>query len=423
MKKQETQSARGMPVALRAAAPDEEARAFLRFFNLFARRPLAEYSMPELRQLWRLIALALGRRDPVASVTDHTIEGPAGNIELRIFRTADGTNLPALLWCHGGGFVVGGVETTDSICRNLARTSGAAVVAVRYRLAPEHDLYAGREDVLAAIDWLARHGTSVWIDPDRLAIGGDSAGGNLAAAVAQECVRRGGPPLLLQVLAYPATTVGKDFPSKAENSHGYLLTAESMDWMKRVIAASVDLEDHWISPGLNPDLKGAPPALIVTAGFDPIRDDGLNYASRLRVAGTCVELLHYPGQFHGFLNFDAILGAARDGLDRTGAALYGAFHGVQPPDRTVEIGDRAASRPRPVRGAATQVVTATLMVWESVEQWGDTLLRLASPPAATAAAWACWPWLAPVRWARGAVNARLNRLQALQTHPAAGSSS
>jgi acetyl esterase len=235
--------------------------------------------------------------------------------------------------------------------------------------------------------------------------------------VAQECVRRGGPPIELQVLVYPATSIGKDYPSKDENARGYLLTAENMDWMKRVISPSVDLDDHWISPGRNPDLRCAPPALIVTAGFDPIRDDGLEYAARLRAAGVDVELLHYPGQFHGFLNFDAILGAARDGLQRLGAALRGAFAGVPPPDRTVEIVALAPAKPTGVRSAAAQATTAMLLAWESIEQWSDTLLRLVSPPAADLTAWSLRPWLAPSRWARSAANVRLNRLQVCQTHP------
>jgi len=408
-----------MPQSLRAPALDDEARAFLRFFNLFARRPLAEYSIAELRRLWLLIALALGRRARVASVTDHALEGPARPIELRVFKPCGSdAKPPVLIWCHGGGFLVGGADTADSICRNLANASRAAVVSVRYRLAPEHDLYAGREDVLAAVRWVADHGATLGVDPTRLAIGGDSAGGNLAAAVAQECVRRGGPRLLLQVLAYPATNIGKDYPSKDENARGYLLTADNMDWMKGVIAASADLDDQWISPGRNRDLRGEPPALIVTAGFDPIRDDGLDYASRLRACGVPVHLLHYAGQFHGFLNFDAILVAARDGLDRIGAALRHAFDAGPPPDRTIEIADRARPKPARVRTAAAQATTATLMAWESIEQWSDTLLRLASPRAAAASSWALGPWLAPARFVRGTVTSRLNRLQVRQTHPA-----
>jgi len=352
----------GMPLVRRAATLDREARAFLRYFNLFARRPLAEHSMSELRQLWRLLALALGRRPPVASVTEHEIADPAGTIALRVFNPdALHGRRPALIWCHGGGFLVGGADSADSICRSIALSADIAVVSVYYRLAPEHDLYAGREDFLAAVNWVAAHGASLGIDPARLAVGGDSAGGNIAAAVAQECVRRGGPPIRLQVLAYPATSIGKDYPSKLENASGYLLTAENMDWMKRIIAASVDLEDQWISPGLNPDLRGAPPALIVTAGFDPIRDDGLDYAARLRAAGVPVELLHYGGQFHGFLNFDSVLGAARDGLDRIGLALAAAFRSAEAVDRTIEVADQETAGRHGVRRTAAEVASASFM--------------------------------------------------------------
>jgi len=410
----------GMPHTLRAAAPDREARAFLRFFNLFATRHIGEHSMEDLRRLWRSMALALGRREPVAAVTDREVQGPAGPIQLRIYRPDVSTSrLPAFLWCHGGGFLVGGIDTADSICRNLAGSSGVVVVSVRYRLAPEHDLYAGREDVLAALQWMAREGASIGIDASRLAIGGDSAGGNIAAAVAQEAVRRGGPPLKLQVLAYPATCIGRDYPSKQENARGYFLTAESMDWMRRVIAASVDLEDQWISPGCTNDLTGMPPAVIVTAGFDPLRDDGLAYAAKLRGAGVPVDLLHYAGQFHGFLNFDSVLGAARDGLQRVGAALASALHSDAPNDRTFEIASVPALHRPGLRATVGELATASLMAWESVEQWTDAGLGLVSPPAAAAYRFVLGPWLAPAAWLRRRLGGRLESIRAHQTHPAA----
>lgn len=175
-------------------------------------------------------------------------------------------------------------------------------------------LYAGREDFLAALSWLAEHGASVGIDPARLAIGGESAGGNISAAVAQETLRRGGPKLSSQILVYPATNLTAEFPSKAENGHGYLLTAEFMDSLESLVQER-DLTDPWLSPAFSPDLRGLPPAVIITAGFDPIRDDGLSYAAQL--AGVPVGLLHCSGQFHGFLNFDSVIGAARDALGRS----------------------------------------------------------------------------------------------------------
>ena len=410
---------KGMPQRLRSVVPDGQARAFLRFFNLLSTRHIGEYSMFELRRVWRLMALALGRREPVRTVTDHEIPGPGGPILLRVFNPGgDEDPRPALLWCYGGGFLVGSADTADSICRQVARAAGVVVVSAHYRLAPEHDLYAGREDVLVALDWIAQHGATIGIDTTRLAIGGDSAGGNIAAAVAQESVRRGHPPLKLQVLAYPATCIGRHYPSKDENATGYFLTAQNMDWMNRVIAASVDLEDQWISPGCTTDLHGMPPALIVTAGFDPLRDDGLEYAAKLRNCGVPVELLHYAGQFHGFLNFDSILSAGRDGLERIGGALAAALHDVAAPDRTIEIAARAAAR-RPLLGSFVRgVTTAAVMAWESVEQWADTGLELAAPPLAKFIRPLLGPWLLPGAWVRDLLGRKLERLEARQTHPA-----
>lgn len=411
----------GMPQTLRASAPDREARAFLRYFNALVRRPAADFPMETLRRRWQLMALALGRRILMDSVTTHHIKGPAGEIEMRIYRpmTLPRSGLvPAFVWCHGGAFLVGGIDTSDSICRNIARDSRAIVIALRYRLAPEHDLYAGREDVLAAVEWLAEHGATIGIDPERMAIGGDSAGGNIAAAVAQACVRRGGPKFLLQVLAYPATNIGKVYPSKNENASGYLLTAENMDWIHRVVAASVDFDDHWISPGRNPDLHGTPPALIITAGFDPIRDDGLEYTGRLRRAGVPVELLHYAGQFHGFLNFDSILVAARDALERIGVALRQAFDGTVVADETLEVRADVRTGKTPFGDMGAELFTATAVGWESMERWSETLLHVTSPRAATALIWATRPWLLPLRLTRSATSARINPLRVHQTYAA-----
>ena len=201
------------------------------------------------------------------------------------------------------------------------------VVSVRYRLAPEHDLYAGRADCLAAVEWLAREGHTLGIDGARLAVGGDSAGGNLAAAVSQRCTEQGGPALRLQVLVYPATNLSVEFPSKQENAAGSLLTSDGIDSIHDILRErdADHLADPWVSPALNPQLAGLPPALVLTAGFDPIRDDGLGYTQLLREAAVPVELLHYPGQFHGFVNFDGVLRSARDALERIGTALRAAL--------------------------------------------------------------------------------------------------
>ena len=408
----------GMPLVLRARELDREAKLLLRILSPFLGRPVSRDQVTLVRQGFRFLAMMLGRRVPVASVVQHRIEGPAGPVDFRVYTPEGPSDLkPGFLWCHGGGFVVGDLDSTDSICRSMARTAKAVVVAVRYRLAPEHDLYAGREDFLAALNWIAEHGSSIGIDTARLAIGGDSAGGNIAAAVAQETRLRGGPALLSQVLVYPATNLNADFPSKVENARGYLLTADFIDSLKPLITHDRDLSDPWLSPALCSDLRELPPALIVTAGFDPIRDDGLHYAAQLRAAGVPVELLHYSGQFHGFLNFDALIGAARDALARIGGSLARAYHGDKPTDCTIEISDRAAASGAPPLRVAREVLAVTFMASRTVRQLSATTTRLLSPRAASTLGLLLAPWWVPFAFGRRAVTAYLDLLAATQTHP------
>lgn len=415
--------AMGMPRVLRANQPDREARAFLRLANLSMRlRPAEDYSLPRLRQGWRLTALALGSNPRVGSVTEQLIDGPGGAIALRIFKPDDARQpRPAFMWFFGGGFIIGDLDTADGICRSIALAANCIVIAVRYRLAPEHDLSAGREDALAAVEWMAKSGARLGIDTTRLAIGGDSAGGNLCAAVAQESLRRGGPKFSLQVLVYPATELVEKFPSYAQNAFGRtLLTDHAVQWIEKTLAPSLgtlDLLDPWYSPRRNPDMRGLAPAVIVSAGFDPIRDDGLDYAARLRAAHVPVELLHYRGQFHGFLNFDSVNGASRDALQRIGDALTGVFAQQPAADRTIEIADRGRRRTSPLRATADELATSTLTTWVVTERWGIALLRLLSPKAVSACRLLIRPWLLPTVMMRRKAISGLDRLAARQTYP------
>jgi len=413
----------GMPQLLRADELDREAKLLLRILSPFLGRPVSREQITLVRQGFRFLAMMLGRRVPVASVVQHRIEGSAGPIDFRIYTPKGPSDLkPGFLWCHGGGFVVGDLDSTDAICRSVARAAKAVVVAVRYRLAPEHDLYAGREDFLAALNWIAEHGPSVGIDTTRLAIGGDSAGGNIAAAVAQETRRHGGPTLLSQVLVYPATNLIAEFPSKVENARGYLLTADFIDSLTPLIVHDRDLRDPWLSPAFCSDLRELPPALIVTTGFDPIRDDGLNYAAKLRAAGVPVELLHYSGQFHGFLNFDSLIGAARDALARIGDSLALAYRGDKPADCTIEISDRVAASGAPAYRVAREVLAATFMANRTVRQLSTTTARLLLPTAASTLGFLLSPWWVPLAFGRRAVTAYLDLLAATQTYPQRGAS-
>ncbi len=411
---------RGMPQTLRARRPDGEVRAFLRWFNLAPTR-IEDRTVSTQRQLWRLMALAMGRRPAVASVRTVTFDGPAGPIELRIFRADDapGAAQPAFLWCHGGGFVVGGLDSADSICRTIARLAGCVVIAVRYRLAPEHALTASREDFLAALEWVAQHGATLGIDPSRLAIGGDSAGGNISAAVAQRASRSPGPKLCLQVLAYPATDLVEEFPSLEENASGYLISERMLRGIRSRIGEVPGAEDPWLSPRRQPDLKGLPPALVVSAGFDPIRDDGLDYAARLRAAGVPVELLHYAGQIHGFLNFDSVIDAGRDALHRIAAALDNAFRGEAPPDRTIEIADRPASALAAPLQPMTDLVMTSLIGWATAERVWLMLFGRLSSATDDAARLLLESRLVPGAFLRRSAVAHANPLQARQTWPRA----
>ncbi len=410
----------GAPLLKRAERLDPEAGTFLQLYNAAVRQPVRRAGLRRARRSWRLLAAVLGRAGPVARIETLSVPGPGGPIELRLYRPVPrGAASPAFVWFHGGGFMMGEPATADTICRHVASVSGAVVVAVRYRLLPEHDLYAGREDAMAALDWLVANASVVGIDAARLAIGGDSAGGNLAAVVAQRCASRGMPALRLQVLAYPATNLRDEFPSKVENATGYLLTTDTIDWIKSMFTHA-DLADPWLSPIFARDLRGLPPALVVSAGFDPIRDEGLAYAARLREAGVPVELLHYPGQFHGFLNFDGVLRAARDALDRIGIALRDAFHSREatgPPDRTLEI--RAC--PRVVAGTAAARVGRTmliagLMTGERFEQWCGNVARAMLPGAAPAAAIDGHPLLNPMSALRARLARHFAPLEARETY-------
>jgi acetyl esterase len=307
--------------------PDLEVRTMLgamETVNKIKRRDLKNYSLERGRSELRAAASMAGTRERVHAVTDHSVDGPNGPIAIRLYAPAvESKPLAVLVWFHGGGFILGDLDSADGTCRALSNRSGAAVVSVDYRMAPENDLMAGRHDCIAVTRWVHEHGASFGLDPARIAVGGDSAGGNLAAVVAQHCAAHG-PELVLQVLVYPATDLRIDYAGHP-CAEGFMLTQEVMDWIKSHIAEDLGQEDPLLSPALAKSVEGVAPALVVTAGCDPLREDGLRYVERLRKAGVPVASLHYPGQFHGFVTFDLVLHAGRDALSRIGVALAAAF--------------------------------------------------------------------------------------------------
>ena len=252
---------------------------------------------------------------PVASVENRTIPGPAGAIPVRVYRDTDPTEQgrPVLAWFHGGGHVIGSLDTHDAMARHLCREAACVVVSVDYRMGPEHPFPAAVDDCVAAVRWLAEHGREIGVDPGRLAVGGDSAGGNLAAVAALTARDEGGPALRHQLLVYPVTDYRCRGPSYERYARGYgTLEAESMRWFRRHYLGGPDGADDWrASPLLAADLSGLPPALVITAECDVLRDEGVAYAERLAESGTPCEHAPFPGMIHGFFGLLGI--AARRG--------------------------------------------------------------------------------------------------------------
>jgi acetyl esterase len=222
--------------------------------------------------------------------------------------------------------VIGGLESYDGVCRSLANAAGCAVLAIDYRLAPEHKFPAAVDDCYAAAAWAVSHAATLGADPARVAIGGDSAGGNLTAVVAQLARDRKGPALRFQLLVYPATNAGYDTPSYRENATGYFLELEGMRWFyDHYLRTDADRADPRASPLRATDLRGLPPALVVTAEFDPLRDEGEAYAAKLREAGVPVTLTRYHGMIHGFFSMAPLLDQGKQATAEAATALRAAL--------------------------------------------------------------------------------------------------
>ncbi|HEX3497737.1 MAG TPA: alpha/beta hydrolase [Stellaceae bacterium] len=264
----------------------------------------------------------------VAEVVERSIDGPGGKLALRLYRPlgspADAA-LPALVYFHGGGWTIGDLDTHDVICRLLASRAGCAVVAVDYRLAPEAKFPAAVEDCWAATRWVREQGAAIGVDPQRIAVGGDSAGGNLAAVVAL-LARDADLGLAFQLLIYPATDFANDKPSHELFAEGYMLTRTGIAWFTgNYLVGPADTADWRASPLRAASLAGVAPALVVTAGFDPLRDEGKAYAERLAAAGVPVRYVCYDGMIHGFFGMTGKIDTARHAIDEAGAALKVAF--------------------------------------------------------------------------------------------------
>ncbi|HSI01375.1 MAG TPA: alpha/beta hydrolase [Reyranella sp.] len=272
---------------------------------------------------------AQGPLPPGVTVINCGIASPAGPIRVRLYRPASvaiDMPLPGLVFAHGGGWVFGNLDSHDVLCAQLSLEAGITVMAVDYRLAPECPFPGAFDDVIAALAWAGESGDQAAIDTERLAIGGDSAGGNLSAAAAIWARDHGGPKLRLQLLAYPVTDVVARAESYRMYADGYGLNAPTMEWfIDHYTPDKATREDWRVSPLRAPSLAGLPPALVVTAGYDPLRDEGRAYAARLQKEGTVTDLIECGGMLHGFLSSPMLLHGARRGTTMIAAALREAL--------------------------------------------------------------------------------------------------
>jgi acetyl esterase len=260
----------------------------------------------------------------LGSVTDVQVPSPDGHtIPVRVYVPKDATNPGVCVYFHGGGWVIGNVETHDAPCREIAARSGCAVVSVEYRLSPETKYPGPLEDCIAATEWAAKNGHEHGFDGNRLVVAGDSAGGNLAAAVTLVAKERGTPAIAGQVLVYPATDLTLSHPSMTENGEGYFLTADAMRWFAGHYGGDA-ATDPLVSPLHAADHAGLPPALVLTAEFDPLRDEGEAYAAKLEAAGVPTTLHRFDGQIHGFLGMYGMLDDGHRALDEIAEAVRSA---------------------------------------------------------------------------------------------------
>jgi acetyl esterase len=283
---------------------------------------MADIGPEAARGLFKAMAFG-GEPVPVAEIGDRTIPGPAGDIPVRIYRPAAG-ELPVLVWYHGGGWVIGDLDTTDTAARQLAAEGGCVVVSVDYRLAPEHAFPAAADDAWAALRWVVDHADELGVDGTRVAVGGDSAGGNLAAISALRA-RDEGLALRHQLLVYPVTDLTASFGSRVENGEGYFLTKDTMDWFESCYLQGQDPKAAGASPLHVGDLAGVAPAHVLTAGFDPLRDEGEAYAEALTAAGVPTVDDRYPTLVHGFFQMGGISPAAGAAAGRAASLLRRAM--------------------------------------------------------------------------------------------------
>jgi acetyl esterase len=314
----------GPPITVDGRTLDGRTQWFLRLLAHGTHKPVTQMSVREARaECDGFMPLLSGRPYPVGEIVDRTFDGPAGKLRVRLYRPAGvaARPLPAILYFHGGGWVIGSLEAYDKVCRYFAARTGCAVVAVDYRLAPEHRFPAAIDDAIAAFRWLAADAATLGIDPARIVLGGDSAGGTIAAVVAQQ-VRGDAVPPCLQWLVYPVTDLAFESRSFATLGDRFLVTRADMEWTRAHYLKDLrEISDPRASPLRAGDLAGLPPALVYTAGFDPLREEGQAYADKMAAAGVRVICREFESLIHGFMGMRGVLHAAARAMDDMSAGL------------------------------------------------------------------------------------------------------
>lgn len=288
--------------------------------------PLDDATVGDLRASFgMLVQMTAGDAPEMAAVTDHLAPSPHGDVPVRVYRPRAVDGLPLVVFLHGGGWTIGSVADYDPIVRQIAARADAVVVSVDYRLAPEHPFPAPYDDAWAGLQWAVANAPSIGADPARVALWGDSAGGNLSAAVALRARDEGGPALVLQVLVYPVTDAAMDTVSYRDNGEGYFLERATMRYFWDAYTRNgTDGSDPRLSP-LRADLHDLPPAVVITAEFDPLRDEGEAYAAALAAAGVSVEQRRFDGAIHGFAMMPGLSTSALDAFDLAVTAAQRAF--------------------------------------------------------------------------------------------------
>lgn len=304
---------------------DPQVQGLLDAFKAQGLKSFEQMTVPESRETAMAFVGLEGDEEAVADVSNHRVPVKGGDIAVRIYRPVGAAPHPMLVYFHGGGFVFGNLDLVDKVARSLCNASNAAVVSVDYRKAPEHPYPTAPEDAYAGLVWARENAAKLGLDPARIAVAGDSAGGNLAAVVSQMARDRKGPKIAHQVLVYPVTDAAGDYPSRKENAEGYLLTQGAMQWFfGHYLTQPAQASDAYVSP-IKGDLKGLPAATVITAGYDPLRDEGDAYAKALAKAGVSVDHVPNPTMIHGFFWMKGVIGHTQSIYDRIGRNLKSAF--------------------------------------------------------------------------------------------------